>query len=114
MNMAAGKRTADDVAGKAAEMAEAGRETKNRIAREASEKADEFNRAAYRELADLAETIQAKLKDIGFDAGEMANQAKTRVAQAEKTVAAEVAEHPLRSLAIAAAAGVVIGLVARR
>ncbi len=70
--------------------------------------------AATREAAELRKTIDNALQDAGVDTDALAAEAREKLTGLEKLAAEELARRPLRTLAIAAGIGAIVGaLIAR-
>ncbi|WP_296575307.1 hypothetical protein [Phreatobacter sp.] len=64
--------------------------------------------------AEIAEDLSARLKAVGIDTDVMVAAAKDRASGFETVVRDEMQGHPLRTLGLAAAAGLVLGLLSSR
>jgi ElaB/YqjD/DUF883 family membrane-anchored ribosome-binding protein len=64
--------------------------------------------------SDLAGNVSAKLKDAGVDTEKMANAAKGQVSELQKLIGDELQANPMRALGVAAAVGLVVGLITAR
>jgi ElaB/YqjD/DUF883 family membrane-anchored ribosome-binding protein len=91
------------VEGKAGDMAETLRE-------DMAEMKDTVSRKA----TELVETAGAKLKAVGVDPEAMVATAKDKTHAVQKALQDELKAHPLRTIGIAAALGLVVGLLTRR
>ena len=80
------------------------------VEREASELGDTVARGA----TDLAETVSAKLKSVGVDTDVMTNMAKDQASELQRLIGEELRAHPMRALGVAAAVGVIVGLMTAR
>ena len=76
--------------------------------------AQEMTKNAVREMAEIVNTLKTTLKDLGVDTEQMMETAKSEAASIENQIAKEVAERPLRSLAIAGCIGLAFGFLARK
>ncbi len=59
-------------------------------------------------------TVNEKLKSVGVDTDAMASAAKDQATELQKMVAEELRARPMRALGVAAAIGVVVGLMTAR
>jgi ElaB/YqjD/DUF883 family membrane-anchored ribosome-binding protein len=78
--------------------------------REASELGEDVARGA----SDLADSVSSKLKTVGVDTEVMANLAKDQASELQRLIGDELRARPMRALGIAAALGVVVGLMTAR
>lgn len=78
--------------------------------REVSELGDDVARGA----SDLADAVSSRLKTVGVDTDVMANLAKDQASELQRLIGDELRSHPMRALGIAAALGVVVGLMTTR
>lgn len=62
----------------------------------------------------LASDVGERIKNVGAEAEAMASAAKSKAGELEAMLADEVKAHPLRTLALAAAAGAILGFFAGR
>ena len=83
--------------------------------------ADEATRKVGNAASSLAEgaeavtsDVGARLKTVGHEAEAMASAAREKAGDLEAMIAAEVKAHPIRTLAMAAVAGAVLGFFAGR
>ncbi|MGL5114867.1 MAG: hypothetical protein ACRC7G_15650 [Beijerinckiaceae bacterium] len=90
-----------------------------------SDKAAGVSSAIRRDLEDVghsiadsasgvAATVSDRLKSVGVEADALAAAAKDEATVLQKLVADEMRKHPLRTLGVAAAIGVVVGLMSSR
>ena len=80
----------------------------------AAERAAAIIAAAARETETLRRTVEAALKEAGVDTDALSDNARERLTAFEQMASEELARRPLRTLAIAAAIGAVLGaLIAR-
>jgi ElaB/YqjD/DUF883 family membrane-anchored ribosome-binding protein len=80
----------------------------------AADRAAHIVAAATREAAELRQTLDKALQDAGVDADALAADAREKLTAFEKLAAEELARRPLRTLAIAAGIGAIVGaLIAR-
>lgn len=80
------------------------------VEREASELGENVSRGA----ADLADAVTSRLKTVGVDTEVMANMAKGQASELQRMIGDELRARPMRALGIAAAIGVVVGLMTAR
>jgi len=78
--------------------------------REAADLQDEVTRRA----AKAADTFAAKLKAAGVDTDVMVEAAKGQAGALQRFLADEVKSRPVRALGVAAALGLVVGLISSR
>jgi len=78
--------------------------------REAAELQEEVTRRA----AQAASTFAAKLKAAGVDTDVMVEAAKDQAGALQRYLASEVKNRPVRALGVAAALGLVVGLLSSR
>lgn len=71
-------------------------------------------RAAQRSAADLAGDLVRRLKDAGVDTDQLVIQAKDQATELQRAMMQEIRDRPLRALGVAAAAGLLIGLITAR
>lgn len=71
-------------------------------------------RAAQRSASDLASDLVRRLKDAGVDTDQLVIQAKDQATELQRAMLQEVRDRPMRALAVAAAAGLLIGLFTSR
>ncbi|MBY0396848.1 MAG: DUF883 C-terminal domain-containing protein [Thermoleophilia bacterium] len=64
--------------------------------------------------ADVAQDLSARLKTVGIDTDVMAAAARDRASGLGQIVSDEMQGHPLRTLGLAAAAGLVLGFLSSR
>jgi ElaB/YqjD/DUF883 family membrane-anchored ribosome-binding protein len=76
----------------------------------ASQTADNVARSA----SDMADNVSTKLKSVGVDTDVMANAAKNQATELQRLIGDELQARPMRSLAIAAAFGVIVGWMSVR
>ena len=98
---------ANDAAVETVEAVKAGAET-------AATEASEFAVTVVRSAGELAETVSTKLKTVGVDTDVMVNAAKGQASELQQLIADEISNRPIRALGIAAAVGVVVGLLTAR
>ena len=83
-------------------------------AADASDRAAAILAAAAHETDSLRRAVGAALNEAGVDADALAENARERLTAFEQMASEELARRPLRTLAIAAAIGAVLGaLIAR-
>jgi ElaB/YqjD/DUF883 family membrane-anchored ribosome-binding protein len=63
---------------------------------------------------DAAATVTEKLKSVGVDTDAMTSAAKEQASELQKLLMDELRTRPLRALGVAAALGVVVGLMTAR
>ena len=80
----------------------------------AAERAAAVIEAATREANELRQTVEQKLRDAGVDTDALAAEARDRLTSLERLAADEMARRPLRTLAIAAGIGALIGAIIAR
>ncbi len=80
----------------------------------ADSKARQMTDNAMSELSSLASNLNSRLKDLGIDTAKVAESAKEGAASIETKLSDELVAHPLRSLAIAAGIGLVLGAMSRK
>jgi ElaB/YqjD/DUF883 family membrane-anchored ribosome-binding protein len=66
------------------------------------------------EITDLAHTVSGKLKAVGIDTDAMADAAKGEASELQRILTDELKKHPTRTIGVAAALGVFIGLMLKR
>lgn len=100
--------------GRAAEQAESikkrAKERLETVEREATELGENISRGA----ADLADAVSSRLKTVGVDTEVMTKLAKNQVSELQRLIGDELSAKPLRALGIAAALGVIVGLMTAR
>jgi ElaB/YqjD/DUF883 family membrane-anchored ribosome-binding protein len=64
--------------------------------------------------ADAAATVTEKLRSVGVDTDAMTSAAKEQASELQKLLMDELRTRPLRALGVAAALGVVVGLMTAR
>lgn len=80
----------------------------------AREQASELQETIVRGASDLAETVNTRLKAVGVDTGVMVDAAKDQAGELSRLIGEELKARPLRALGIAAALGLVVGLLSAR
>lgn len=65
-------------------------------------------------VTDMAGTVSNKLKTVGVDTDVMVTAAKDQASELQRLIGDELRARPLRALSIAAALGVVVGLLTSR
>ena len=78
--------------------------------REAAELQDTVTRGA----AKVADTVSSKLKAAGVDTDVMVGAAKEQATELQRLIAEELKARPFRALGVAAAFGLVVGLLSSR
>lgn len=81
---------------------------------EAGRKASAVSEAAGEAAADIAQDLNARLKSVGIDTDVMAGAAKDQLGGLRQLVADEMQSRPLRTLGLAAAAGILLGFLSSR
>ena len=76
--------------------------------------ASELGETIARNASDMAESVSSKLKTVGVDTDVMTNLAKDQASELQRLIGDELRAHPMRSLGIAAAVGVFVGLLTAR
>jgi ElaB/YqjD/DUF883 family membrane-anchored ribosome-binding protein len=80
------------------------------VEREASEIGDNVARGA----SDLADAVSSRLKTVGVDTQVMTDLAKDHASELQRMIGDELRARPMRALGIAAAIGVLVGLMTAR
>ncbi|AVO47186.1 hypothetical protein [Phreatobacter cathodiphilus] len=110
--------TTFEAVGEAAESmgdrARAGAATAADLASELAGKASAASEAASEAAADIAQDVSARLKAVGIDTEVMAGAAKDQLGGLRQMLADEMQSRPLRTLGLAAAAGIVLGFLSSR
>jgi ElaB/YqjD/DUF883 family membrane-anchored ribosome-binding protein len=96
------------------ERVRAGAATAADAASELARKASAAGEAASDAAADLAQDLNARLKAVGIDTEVMAGAAKDQIGGLRQILADEMQSRPLRTLGLAAAAGIVLGFLSSR
>jgi len=104
------KETAGTVAGMARDGASDAGDAMADVGRRASAAMD----VAADTTAEIAQDLSARLKAVGIDTDVMAAAAKDRASGLGQVVRDEMHGHPLRTLGLAAAAGLVLGFLSSR
>ncbi|MDP2803387.1 MAG: hypothetical protein Q8O26_16055 [Phreatobacter sp.] len=104
------KETAGTVAGMARDGASDAADTLADVGRKASAARDVAADAA----AEIAQDLSARLKTVGIDTDVMVNAAKDRASGLRQFVSDEMQTRPLRTLGLAAAAGLFLGFLSSR
>jgi ElaB/YqjD/DUF883 family membrane-anchored ribosome-binding protein len=78
--------------------------------REAAELQDTVTRGA----AKVADTVSTKLKAAGVDTDVMVSAAKEQATELQRLIAEELKSRPFRALGVAAAFGLIVGLLSSR
>jgi ElaB/YqjD/DUF883 family membrane-anchored ribosome-binding protein len=81
---------------------------------EAGRKASAAGQAAGDVAADIAQDVSARLKTVGIDTEVMAEAAKDQLGGLRQILSDEMQNRPLRTLGLAAAAGIVLGFLSSR
>jgi ElaB/YqjD/DUF883 family membrane-anchored ribosome-binding protein len=76
--------------------------------------ASELKHSISRGARDAADSVNDRLKSVGVDTEVMVDAAKGKAGELQDMLAEELRRHPLRSIGIAAAVGVVVGLMSAR
>jgi ElaB/YqjD/DUF883 family membrane-anchored ribosome-binding protein len=76
--------------------------------------ASDLKQSLSRGAQDVAENVSGRLKQAGVDTEVMLEAAKGKAANLQDMLAEELRRHPLRSIGIAAAVGLVFGLISAR
>lgn len=76
--------------------------------------ASKLGEKMMRDASEMADTVSTKLKSVGVDTDVMVDAAKGQASELQRLIAEELRTHPLRALGIAAALGVVVGLMTSR
>lgn len=109
-----GQMAQDSLSGAIGErLADAG-EKASSLADEATRKAGQAAQSLAHGAEALASDVGQKLKTVGAEAEAVATAAREKASDLEAMLASEVKAHPLRTLAIAAVAGAVLGFFAGR
>lgn len=77
-------------------------------------KARQLTDNAVQELSSLAANLNTRLKEFGIDTDKAVEGAKEGAASIERKLSDELISHPLRSLAIAAGVGLLLGMMSRK
>lgn len=77
-------------------------------------KARQITDNAMEELSSLAANLNTRLKEFGIDTSKAVEGAKEGAVTVERKISDELVSHPLRSLAIAAGIGLVLGMITRK
>lgn len=104
------KRSRDETADAAADMAERA----GRAGRRLHEEADEIEASLARGAEDLAATVSSKLKSVGVDPDRMVEVAREQASDLEELIIREIRERPLRALGLAAAVRLFVGFLSAR
>jgi ElaB/YqjD/DUF883 family membrane-anchored ribosome-binding protein len=86
----------------------------NEGAEHLQQSAENMANNAARTMSDAADTVSTKLKNVGVDTEVMANVVKEHTSDLQNMITNELQARPMRSLAIAAAIGAVIGMMTAR
>lgn len=89
----------------------------NRVRQDAEtlrQDASELGETVMRNASEVAETVSAKLKAVGVDTDVMVDAAKGQASELQRLIAEELRARPLRALGIAAALGLVVGMMTTR
>ncbi len=78
------------------------------------QEAADLQDSVMRGASDLAENVSTKLKSVGVDTDVMVNAAKGRATELQKLLMSELQDRPMRALGIAAAVGVLFGMLSSR
>ena len=65
-------------------------------------------------VTDMAGTVSSKLKTVGVDTDVMVTAAKDQASELQRLISDELRARPLRALGIAAAVGLIVGLLTSR
>lgn len=76
--------------------------------------ATEISSAAEAGVETLVAQVGERLKEAGIDPARVVSAARDQAGEVQDKVAAEVQAHPLRTLGLAAAAGLVVGYLSSR
>jgi ElaB/YqjD/DUF883 family membrane-anchored ribosome-binding protein len=70
--------------------------------------------SALQSATEMAQNVSTKLKTVGVDTDVMVTAAKDQASELQKLLADELRLHPMRTLGIAAAVGLVVGFMTTR
>jgi ElaB/YqjD/DUF883 family membrane-anchored ribosome-binding protein len=80
----------------------------------ASREASELASTVVRSAGEIADTVATKLKTVGVDTDVMVTAAKDQASELQRLIGEEISNRPVRALGIAAAVGLVVGLMTSR
>lgn len=80
----------------------------------AQAKARDMTENAVREISSIVASLKTQLRELGVDTEKMIDGAKDSAVSVEKRIAEEIVARPVRSLAIAAGVGLLLGFVTRK
>jgi len=84
------------------------------MASDANAKARDMTENAVREISSIVASLKTQLRDLGVDTEKVIDGAKDSAASVEKRIAEEIVARPVRSLALAAGVGLLLGFLSRK
>lgn len=78
------------------------------------QEASNLQESVTKGATELAQNVSERLKSVGVDTDVIASAAKDRASELQKLISDELHARPLRSLGIAAAIGVLFGIMTAR
>lgn len=103
-------RTRESTKAAAEQAANRVRQDTESLRQDASELGDKMMRNA----SEMAENVSTKLKSVGVDTDVMVDAAKGQASELQRIITEELRTRPLRALGIAAALGIVVGMMTTR
>jgi ElaB/YqjD/DUF883 family membrane-anchored ribosome-binding protein len=94
--------------------ADSAQETIAAVANDMRENLSQVGASVTRSAQDAIGSVSKRMKDAGVDPDVMADAAKQKVSKLQEAIEDELRERPVRTLAIAAAVGLVVGLLTTR
>lgn len=108
------KSTAEDTRDEMVAKADEAIAKSSRLVEKAEHTVGEATDLALKEINELVAALNTKLAALGTSPADVAEKAKSTYSDIEKLVAREVSERPVRTLAIAGLAGLVLGMITRK
>lgn len=85
----------------------------NEAIEDIQDNASDLKDEAVRTAGQMADTVSSRLKSAGVDTDAMVSAAKDKTTELQRIIADELQARPMRALGIAAAIGLVFGLMSR-
>jgi ElaB/YqjD/DUF883 family membrane-anchored ribosome-binding protein len=104
------EKTADNMEDLARQASESVSETVDNARGEAAD----LTRRVAAETAEIADAVVARLKGVGVDPDKMVSAAKDQASELQRLLADELRARPLRAIGMAAAFGLLVGLLTTR
>lgn len=90
------------------------RENMSNTASDVRENVSEMGATISRTTQDALSNVSQRMRDVGVDPDVMADKARKQASKLQEAMEEELRERPVRTLAIAAAVGLVVGMMTTR